>query len=130
MLKVFITALVMAGFTLVGTVSVEAHCGACGTEAKHDHDHEHAEGLKPYVEGETKCCSAKHYAEMQKKEISEQAKKEFKEGACCSADHYASKKVEAAEVEALKSEYKEGETACCSAEHYAKKKMEAEKAEE
>ena len=123
MQRLLIAALLVAVYAFVGTFSVDAHCGSCGAEAKHDH--EHADGLKPYVKGETECCSAEHYAETQKKKIAEKAKKEFKAGDCCSADHFASKKVKAAELDAYKSEYKKGETACCSAEHYAKKKVEA-----
>lgn len=135
MQKISIASLFVAGFTFAGVMSAAAHCGTCGVEAKHDHehaekhDHEHSDGIKAYVKGETKCCSAEHFAKAQKEKIADDAKAEFKEGACCSAEHYASKKVEAAKTKALKSEYKKGETSCCSAEHYAKTKLKAGKSD-
>ena len=125
MSKLFTAAMVVAGLAFISTASVHAHCGKCEGDTKHKHDHSH--GLEAYTKGETKCCSADHYAKTQKKEIAAKDKKEYKKGECCSADHFAAKKVEAAELASAKSAYKKGETKCCSADHYAKKKMAAAK---
>jgi len=121
----FITTLLTAAITMLFTANVFAHCGTCGSEEEHHHDHKTSEGIKEYTEGS--CCSKEHFMKLQKEAIADEAKAEFKEGSCCSAEHYASKKADAAAKEAYKKEYTKG--SCCSADHYAEKKMKAESGE-